>query len=618
MQDMLHYDEAYDAVDALSLLQSPRFTPFFPGNYGRESGWSYLLTPFIAILGGRAFSLRLAAVMVGTLTLVAEYALAREILGRRGATWATGILAVLYWHVHLSHLALRAILFPPVGALAFAALLRAQRTNALRWWLGSGVGLGLLAYTYFSSYPWILLALLMLVGWLALDPARRHGALLALGAAAVLFLPMVLYTVAHPALVLQRPSTVQAFSLQTLSGNLKSWAGAWFQQGDSNAEFNLPGRPILDLPTGALCLLGLAGLPHFARRRWQVGWTVGWAVASLLPSLLSNQAPHFLRAIGLTLPLSLLAGAGALALERGLRRLARPALAAGVPLLLLLYAGTGTYQDFQQRWLGQSEVFAVMEQHINRAISYLHSAAPEGAPIYFSPFSPTHPVLQFRNADLAPRHIGAIDSHCCQVVPDGPAIYVSLSMFEPDFASQLSRWADLSLLAQDTGGEPSPRYSIYAATPRTGALWPAGAEQVVFADALQLRPLASLPPTVSPGATLNLQLAMKALHPLDRSYSMFVHLYGQPTPYEGGRIWSQGDQQICPSYTTNYWLPDETIIQEFKLSIPADVPPGRYTVAIGIYESPAGSRLPITAPSPMPWDYYAVQEVEVVGSRTRG
>ena len=43
------------------------------------------------------------------------------------------------------------------------------------------------------------------------------------------------------------------------------------------------------------------------------------------------------------------------------------------------------------------------------------------------------------------------------------------------------------------------------------------------------------------GDMLTVTLGLKAQHPLDRDYSVFVHLYGDPTPYEGGAMLAQGD-----------------------------------------------------------------------------
>ena len=110
MTGMVHYDEAYYGVDALSLLAQPRLTPFFPANFGRESLWMYLLAPALAVFGGGAFALRIAAVFTGIVTLAAVYRLAREITGGRGAFWSLAALAVLFPHVLASHEAFRALL----------------------------------------------------------------------------------------------------------------------------------------------------------------------------------------------------------------------------------------------------------------------------------------------------------------------------------------------------------------------------------------------------------------------------------------------------------------------------------------------------------------------------
>src|SRR5215207_10637560 len=129
MTGMVHYDEAYYGVDALSLLAQPRLTPFFPDNFGRESLWMYLLAPSLAVFGAGSFGLRIVAIFIGTLTLAAVYRLARELLGRRAALPAMAGLAVLFWHMLASHEAFRALLFPLIGALAFAFLWNAYRTD---------------------------------------------------------------------------------------------------------------------------------------------------------------------------------------------------------------------------------------------------------------------------------------------------------------------------------------------------------------------------------------------------------------------------------------------------------------------------------------------------------
>ena len=615
MNDMLHYDEAYNGADALSLLHAPRLTPFLPGNYGRESGWCYLLVPFIAVFGTRPFALRLAATMTGILTLAASYRLGKEILGARGAIWIAAVLSILYWHVHLSHLALRAILFPLIGTLAFVCLLRAHRTNFLHQWAMSGLCVGLLAYTYFSAYLWILYALVLLSWWWVREREKRRGVGVTLLVVAVVALPMALYAFSHPEQIFHRSGDVGAFGLDRVWNNVLLWTQAWFYRGDPNAEFNLPGRPILDVYLGVLFLVGTACLPLVVKRRWHSLWIVGWAFFSVLPSLMSNQAPHFLRAAGLILPIAVVAGAGAWAVECLMRRIVRKGVAPIVPLVLLVMAGVGTCRDFHLRWLRHPEVFTFMEQHLVQAIDYVKEHVPDDTPVYFSPLSPDHPVLIFPGTEMKPRQVSAFDSHFCLIVPDVPAAYVSLTMYEPGFQRNLSQWSDVTILVQDQPRfQTSPRYTILRAVPRSAPLVREGQGTIVFGDAIQLRPLLAISSTVQAGSAIPMYLGMRTTRHLNRVYSVFAHLYGDPTPYEGGPMWSQSDSQMCVSYPTTAWKPGEVIVQRFDLPVPADTPPGHYVIAVGVYEAPAGSRLPITAPSPQPWDYFVLQEVTIVGA----
>jgi hypothetical protein len=612
MNDMLHVDEAYNGVDALSFLESPSLTPFLSANFGRESGWCYLLVPFVAVLEAQPFALRIAVTMAGILTIAAAYRLGTNILGRRGAIWVAAVLAVLYWHVHISHLALRAILVPLVGSLALASLLRAHRINSAFRWAVAGLGLGCLAYTYFSAYLWIAYTLVILAWWLVADRDRRRGILVMLLVAGVLFLPMLLYVYRHPQQMFGRPSSVAAFDLAKMWDNLGLWAKAWFHRGDPNAEFNLPGRPILDPYLGALFCIGVIGLPFVSRRRWHAVWVVGLAFFATLPSLLSEAAPHFLRAFGLTLPLALIAGGGVWAVECGVRRVAGRYVALVVPCVLLTIVGATSFRDFHNRWLHHPEVFVFMEQYLTRSIGFVKDTVPRETPIYFSPLSLDHPVPTFLDVDQGERQVGAFDSHSCLVVSDVPVVYVSLTMYEPSFQRRLSRWSDTVVLAQDQSApQISPRYTILQAVPRTPRLFGDGADVVWFDDAIKVRSLSEMSDTVKKGSLVSIELGLSTLRPLSQVYSLFVHLYGDPTPYEGGPLWSQVDDPICASYPTSSWRSNEIIVQAFDLSIPDDVPPGRYIIVAGLYDALTGTRLPITAPSPNPWNHVVLREVEI-------
>ena len=283
----------------------------------------------------------------------------------------------------------------------------------------------------------------------------------------------------------------------------------------------------------SLVPVGIFGLWWTVKRRWHFFWIAGLILVSLLPSLLTKDAPHFLRAVGLITPVVLITGVGAWGLERVIRQLGIKKLAPVFPLILFVFGGFATYHDCNDRWLHHPEVFTLMEQHANQAANFIKASVEEEIPVYFSPFTPFHPVIAFRSADLAPRHIGAFDSHFCLAIPDTPAVYVSLTMYEPDFQQTLSPWADTIVLTQDPYQIP-PRYTVCQASPRPEFLHGPFQAKITFGKAVEMHSLTPVPATVEAGSTVVLHLGLRALRPLDRVYSVFVHLYGNPTGYEGG------------------------------------------------------------------------------------
>jgi len=636
MFDMVHYDEAYYGVDALSLVRQPRLTPFFPENFGRESLWMYALAPSLAVFGANAFALRLVAFFTGVLTVAAVYALGRELFGRRVGLWAAAALAVLFWATLAGHQAFRAHVYPLIGTLTFVALLRARRTTTWRGWLAAGVWIGLLAYTYIAARAWIAVALLLLIGcWI--DARRKRlstsGPLIALVVAAGIATPLIVYLLAHPALAGQRSEQVVVGSLGELIDNVALWARALVVHGSDDVAYTLPGRPILDLPLALLAALGTIWLLWRAVRSRElrlaailVALLIG---ASLAPALLTTDALKPLRAVGLIVPLALILGLGAAWLAQmtgtdakngvptyqtgaldgasaATNGIPRRAMAALLPLALLGWAGIATSRDFAA-WVRSPDLFLPMEQHIYRGIDAIAAHAPPDAPVYFSPFTPAHPVLRLRLDTLAPRPVSAFERADCLRLPDAAeAYYFALTMFDASFAQALSPWATVEATDWTAPGDAG-RYTIYRAQPERALF---ERDMITFGDRLAVGLSADLPAHVSPGETIALDLLVRAQLPLDREYTLFAHLYGDPTPYKGGELWAQTDVPLCPGSPPPTWRADEIIIQPAALTIPEDIPPGDYQIALGIYETVSNSRLLVTIP-PSTLDYATIHDVTV-------
>jgi hypothetical protein len=101
------------------------------------------------------------------------------------------------------------------------------------------------------------------------------------------------------------------------------------------------------------------------------------------------------------------------------------------------------------------------------------------------------------------------------------------------------------------------------------------------------------PLVVRAGRPLHLTLTWRALASPRDSYTVFIHLIdgaGRPvvvhdyTPLGGA----------CPTYLWfPKWLPGQTLIDPYRLVLPADLPPGDYWLEVGMYGMTSLRRLPV-------------------------
>jgi len=97
----------------------------------------------------------------------------------------------------------------------------------------------------------------------------------------------------------------------------------------------------------------------------------------------------------------------------------------------------------------------------------------------------------------------------------------------------------------------------------------------------------TLPPVeVDPGGTISLDMVWQATRSMTESYTSFLHLVG-PT----GQGYAGDDHQSWDGlYPTNRWVEGEMVRMAYSLTLPADLPPGLYTLRAGWYD-PSLTRL---------------------------
>ncbi len=80
--------------------------------------------------------------------------------------------------------------------------------------------------------------------------------------------------------------------------------------------------------------------------------------------------------------------------------------------------------------------------------------------------------------------------------------------------------------------------------------------------------------------------------PVARDYTVFVHVVAPD-----GSLVAQADARpawVAP-WPTDRWLPDQPVLDGRRISLPADLPPGRYQVWVGLYYWETLERLPLLA-----------------------
>ncbi len=367
----LYHDEAYNGLDALSLLQGKTFPQFyegwelyaqeahgenppqptrwpvfFEGNYGREPLHVYLMALSIWLFDPTPFAVRLVPALSGVLAVLLTYFAVKELLAVRSLhqesqspnstlksltpLLAAFFLAILLPAVHFSRFGIRAMVFVPIEMLTVFFFWRgynlSQRPVPPRYqvttsFLAAGFFLGLGVYTYAAARLFPLLFLLFILFWAWRDwPGLRQNWLNLGGMAVVSLLtalPLLLFFWRYPYFFVFRIAyvankgrgAVEDQPLLTWLLNVGRVVRGLYWQGETHLRHNLPGRPYLDPIQAALFTLGLI---HAARQKLnpRTVFLLLWLIVMLLPTVMSGDAPHFGRMTGAAGVVAVLAALG--------------------------------------------------------------------------------------------------------------------------------------------------------------------------------------------------------------------------------------------------------------------------------------------------------------------
>ena len=389
----LYPDEAFYGTDTLRSMASGDWQVFYTNNNGHEGLIVWLHAPFIWLFGTTPWVLRVQPALIGSLTLIAIYLLAKEFaLGfmpdgparaRRLALLAMLFLATSTWHLHLSRLGFRAVHVPLFATLAVCALLRARRLGESWTFLASGVAAALAIYTYpngrfvlFVPFGMFLLDFLARRSfpWKGEGRLRLRGFTVFVVGFGVTFAPLALYYVRHLQEFFTRYNEVGFTSApspvrELLRSFFRTLQSPFFF-GDGTWRHNVSDAALLHPLVAFACFLGFllafASVAHRLRlirapaaaeamRPYGAAMLLLFcAVMSVPPILTTESIPHALRSGGMLPPLIVAAAviadiAVALALRKAADARAR-AVVAGVVVFAALMLTQAAWFDYFSLW----------------------------------------------------------------------------------------------------------------------------------------------------------------------------------------------------------------------------------------------------------------------------
>ena len=344
------------------------------------------------------------------------------------------------------------------------------------------------------------------------------------------------------------------------------------------------------LALGILLVLGVV-----FNRGWE---TAVWLIALLVPILflyLSGAAtPQYYKFLtAVVTPFALVAGSWSL-VAGGRRQLPTPNYQLStVHWLLLLFYLFGVAQSLQNLYANPAYARAdyrglaariAAEGRPNAGIilnapnqwevfTYYHR---DGAPVYPLP-------LQGVTADDVAAELASIAARHDRLY----VIYWGDGQQDPE--RWVERWLDENTFKATEEWVQDLRFVVYA-VPEAAATEMAVAAGIPFGDHITLEGYTLGPTTLAPGEIAQVTLFWQTAVSLTERYKVFLHLVG-PDGLPVAQRDSEPGGNLKP---TPIWPPGETISDNHGLLIPADLPPGDYTLLLGLYDlADPGARLEV-------------------------
>lgn len=623
----LHMEEIRDLRIAES-VRAGRIEVFYDltplgAEGGREGLYHTFLTSTTVASGGGLLGFRLPSVMVNLVALALVYAVAMRLYGPLAGVAALALLTLSMWPILLARVVGRETFLPLLVAAVMLALAKALPVYRMTPagtipYAALALLLGLGLYIHPTAF-FIILASMIFIAFVVLS--RRRVSRRALSSTSFAILLMIIIATPYLISSLRLPELNGAgrvFGDYTIAARpplnaiLSGITGLFFV-GDSRAAYNLPGRPLVDLVSGLLILVGiLAALRQWKRPRFTLLLLM---LLSLAPvSFLSTSSPDSKAYVALLPLLALFFGLGVVTLYRSLSGRVRLVFALGFAALLafnLLWTG----RDLFDLWPELPETQNVYNQRTGQLAHYLDLTAGEIPTVICTPsITPRgpqpgltstqlillmmHRSTPFRYADCGSGMIFSNGGERQQVV------LTEENMLD-DLHAYIRDWLRLGVIKEEDGVPANSVIMMDVSqqlADRIGSFTtqapvtyapeaPGGAQTILtpvsFGDNIAF--LGYEPETggaYTPDSDVTTITYWRADGPLPPDLVTFTHILADPA---AAPVAQRDGISVLPANLRNR----DVFIQISFTHLPASIPDGEYTVSVGVYKNSSSQRSPI-------------------------
>ena len=604
---------------------------------GREGLYQTLLTA-VSSPGGGLIGYRILSVWVGMITLALIYALGSRLFGNLAGLAALALMSVTMLPIVLSRIVSPESMLPLFVTAVLLALALSLPVSSAAPERGDpdedtadapktaafgalGLLLGLGFYLHPISFPVTLLSMTFIVYMVfSRRPFTRRTL------SFTWFAVVVMIVIATPYVIssLQRPMLAAAGRLlvddpnRNILQTLVAGFNGLFFVGDSNPALNLPGRPLIDLVSGVILIVGVVS----ALRCWRQARCVLLLIALvfLAPfALIAAGSPNFLAYAPLLPLIALFFGLGVTTLYSSLRGASRIIAVIGL-IALLAFNVVWVVRDLFVNWGQQPQMQQVYNARLGELAHYLDlTTADTPAVLCTATLRPqNNPVsltttqllaLMMHRQDVTLRYA---DCGSALILTEGGS-REQVVLTEPDDAAgvnpYLQPWLDQGQIVNQPGVPPDSVIILDVTdtlAQRVGSFMttaPVAFESGLPDSTTGTPPTVAAPPirfggnitflgydhdwapTYAPGDVVPVVTYWRVDGFVPPDLRLFTHILSDPT--------NPVAQSHPISVLPGQLRPRDVFIQVTYVELPHTMIDGNYSISIGAYEDSTDIRLPV-------------------------